>query len=220
MPILLAPAAAHKLCCPDGELATARAAHAAGTIMVLSTVSTVSMEDVASSCQAPRWFQLYVYQDREVTRNLVQRADIRNSFSVPYPLANLTDMNLQDMPTGVVGSGLGAYISSKWDPSLSWNDVDWLSSITRLPVLLKGILTAEDAAMGINHGADVLKALALGARAVLIGRPYLYGLALGGEDGVRRVLDILKAEFATCMTLSGRPTIPSIDKTLVELRPA
>lgn len=286
MPVMLAPASGHKLCSSEGEIATARAAAAAGTVMVLSTVSTVSLEDVAAAVDAPRWFQLYVYKDREVTRNLVTRAeaagfralcvtvdvpiignrerDMRNNFSFPadMPLANFVDMQLQKMPTGVVGSGLGAYISSKWDPALSWADIDWLRSVTALPVVLKGILTAEDATLAVEHGVaaiivsnhggrqldsvssgiaalpevveavdgrlevlvdggvrrgtDLLKALALGAQAVLIGRPYMYGLALEGEAGVLRVLEMLRSEVSLAMALSGRPNIKSIDATLVQ----
>lgn len=287
LPVIIAPAAGHKFCCDDAELATARAAAGAGTLMCLSTLSTVRMEDVAAETAGPKWFQLYVYKDREVTRHLVQRAeaagykalcltvdvpiignrerDLRNAFTFPYPLANFSEVQLENMPTGVVGdrSGLGSYIVSKWDPSLNWKDVEWLCGITRLPVAVKGVLTAEDALLSAEHGAacvivsnhggrqldsapsgiaalpevaeavgdrievlvdggvrrgtDVLKALALGARAVLIGRPYLYGLALGGEDGARRVLEVLRQEIARDMALTGRPTIASIDRSLVRL---
>ncbi len=259
--------------------------------MVLSTLSTTPMEEVAAASNGPKWFQLYVYQDREVTRTLVRRAedagykglcltvdvpfighrerDLRNAFSFPFPLANFAEMQLEKMPIGVVGasSGLGSYIASKWDPTLSWKDVDWLASITRLPVIVKGIMTGEDAVLASEHGAvsvvvsnhggrqlnsipsgiealpdvvqavrdagstievlmdggvrrgtDVLKALAFGARAVLIGRPYLYGLAIGGAEGVNRVLALLKQEITLAMALSGRPTVESIDASLVRIR--
>jgi 4-hydroxymandelate oxidase len=289
LPVLLAPTAGHKLCCPDGELATARGAEMAGTAMILSTLSTVGMEEVAAETKGPKWFQLYVYKDREVTRQLVQRAeasgykalcltvdvpvignrerDLRNAFSFPkeYPLANFVDMKLANMPVGVVNeaSGFGVYISSKWDPSLTWDDFEWFRSITKLPIVIKGILTSEDAKLAVKHGAagiivsnhggrqldsvqsgisalpevveavdgkcevlmdggvrrgtDVLKALALGARAVLIGRPYVWGLAIGGEEGVSAVLETLRRELSNAMALSGRPTIASIDRTLVKL---
>jgi 4-hydroxymandelate oxidase len=286
MPVLLAPAAGHKLCCTDGEAATARVAAAAGTIMILSTLSTLSIEEVAQGAAGPKWFQLYVYKDREITRMLVQRAeaagyqalcltvdvpvighrerDLRSGFSFPaeLPFANFIEMDLQNLPVGVVGSGLGAYITSKWDPSLMWADLQWMASITRLPVVVKGILTAEDAQLAVEHGAggiivsnhggrqldtvvsgidalpevveavggrvevlmdggvrrgtDVLKALALGARAVLIGRPYMYGLAVGGEEGLARVLQLLREEIANAMALSGRPNLASIDRSLVK----
>lgn len=287
LPVIFAPTAGHKLCCEDGELATARAAAGAGTIMALSTLSTTRLESVAAETAGPKWFQLYVYKDREVTRHLVQRAeaagfkalcltadvpfighrerDLRNAFSFPYPLANFVEVQLENMPIGVVGdsSGLGAYVASKWDPALTWKDVEWLCQITKLPVAVKGVLTAEDALLSVEHGAacvvvsnhggrqldtapsgimalpevaeavgdrvevlmdggvrrgtDVLKALALGARAVLIGRPYLYGLALDGEEGARRVIEVLRQELALDMALTGRPTIGSIDASLVRL---
>jgi 4-hydroxymandelate oxidase len=288
LPVLLAPAAGHRLCCPDGELATARAAMHAGTAMILSTLSTVSMEEVAQAGNAPLWFQLYVYRDREITRQLVQRAeaagykalcltvdvpvignrerDLRNSFSFPreYPFANFLDLDLETMPTvGVVGSTLSAYVASKWDPSITWHDFEWFRSITKLPIVLKGILTAEDARLAVEHGAsaiivsnhggrqldgvlsgiaalpevvetvdgrievlvdggirrgtDVLKALALGARAVLVGRPYMFALAVEGEAGVQRMLEILRQELVTAMALTGRPTIADIDPSVVRI---
>jgi len=287
LPVLLAPAAGHKLCCPDGELATARAAMQAGTGMVLSTLSTCSMEEVAQVGKAPRWFQLYVYRDREITRQLVQRAeaagytalcltvdvpvignrerDLRNTFSFPseYPFANFVGLNLEVMPTiGVGGSTLGAYVTSNWDPSVNWRDFEWFRSITNLPIVVKGILTAEDARLAVEHGAsgiivsnhggrqldgvmsgiaalpevvkavdgrievlvdggvrrgtDVLKALALGAKAVLVGRPYMFALAIAGKEGVRRVLEILRQELLTAMALSGRPTLAEIDRSVVD----
>jgi 4-hydroxymandelate oxidase len=286
LPVLLAPAAGHKLCCPDGELATARAAAHAGSAMILSTLSTVSMEEVAQAGTAPLWFQLYVYRDREITRQLVQRAeaagykalcltvdvpvignrerDLRNAFAFPqeFPFANFLGMELESMPTiGVVGSPLSAYVASKWDPSVNWHDFEWFRSITKLPIVLKGILTAEDARLAVEHGAsaiivsnhggrqldgvpsgisalpevveavggrievlvdggirrgtDVLKALALGAKAVLIGRPYMFALAVAGEAGVSRVLELLRQELVTAMALTGRPTIADIDLSLI-----
>jgi isopentenyl diphosphate isomerase/L-lactate dehydrogenase-like FMN-dependent dehydrogenase len=288
MPVLLAPAAGHKLCCPDGELATARAAMKAGTGMVLSTLSTRSMEEVAQVGDAPRWFQLYVYRDREITRQLVQRAeaagytalcltvdvpvignrerDLRNTFSFPseYPFANFLGLEMEAMPTiGVERSSLGAYVTSNWDASVNWSDFEWFRSITRLPIVLKGILTAEDARLAVEHGAsgiivsnhggrqldgvmsgiaalpevveavqgridvlvdggvrrgtDVLKALAFGAKAVLVGRPYMFALAVSGEAGVRRVLEILRQELTTSMALTGRPTVGDIDRAVVSM---
>ena len=178
LPVLIAPAAGHKMCCPDGEIATARAAMGAGTAMVLSTLSTVSMEDVAAVGAAPRWFQLYVYRDREVTRDLVQRAeaagykalcltvdvpvighrerDVRNFFAFPkeYPFANFTGKDVENLFSEVIGGGLTAYIASKWDPSINWRDFEWFRSITKLPIVLKGILTGEDAQLAVEHGAE------------------------------------------------------------------
>jgi 4-hydroxymandelate oxidase len=288
-PVMLAPTAGHKMCCAEGEFATARAAASAGIIQVLSTLSTTKMEEVASATDAPKWFQLYIYKDRKVTRHLVERAeasgfralcvtvdvpvignrerDRRNAFTFPpeFPLANLVDVHLEHLPIGVVGaaseSGLGAYIASKWDPSLTWDDIDWVRSLTHLPLVIKGILVAEDARLAAEHGAaavivsnhggrqldgapsgiealpevaeavgdrlevlvdggfrrgtDVLKALALGARAVLIGRPYMYALTVGGEEALTAALAILRQELVNAMALTGRPSIGSIDRGLV-----
>jgi 4-hydroxymandelate oxidase len=290
-PVMLAPTAGHKLCCPEGEVATARAAASAGIIQVLSTLSTTKLEEVAEATDAPKWFQLYIYKDREVTRHLVERAeaagfraicvtvdvpaignrerDRRNAFSFPpeLPLANLVDVHLEHLPVGVVGaaseSGLGAYIASKWDPSLTWDDLDWVRSLTRLPVVVKGLLTAEDALLAAEHGVsavivsnhggrqldgapsgiaalpevaeavgdrvevlvdggfrrgtDVLKALALGARAVLIGRPYMYALTVGGEEALLAMLEMLRLELVNAMALTGRTSIGAIDRSLVSV---
>jgi len=286
MPILIAPTAYQCLAHPDGELATARAAAEAGTIYTLSTLATTSIEDVARVSTGSRWFQLYVHKDRDLTRSLVTRAeaadykaivltvdtpvlgrrirDVRNGFGLP---AGLVMANLVDA-AGMNGlqssSALARYIASRHDASLSWKDVEWLRGMTRLPVLLKGIVRSDDAlraidagAAGIvvsNHGArqldgapatldvlprivqsvagrvpvlvdggirwgtDVLKALALGARAVMIGRPVLWGLAVGGASGVRSVLEIFREELSTAMALAGCSSLETIDRSLVERR--
>ncbi|MDI1447049.1 alpha-hydroxy acid oxidase [Polyangium sp. 6x1] len=286
MPILIAPTAYHKLAHPEGELATARAATRAGTLYTVSTLATTSLEDIARASKGPLWFQLYVHKDRELTRSLVERAeaagyraivltvdtpvlgrrlrDVRNGFGLPNGLvmANLVDTKVA---AGASGSALHRYIASRHDASLSWRDVEWLRGITRLPLILKGIVRPDDTLLAIdagaagiivsNHGArqldsapatldvlprvveaaggrvpvlvdggvrwgtDVLKALALGARAVMLGRPVLWGLATAGEAGVLRVLDILRDELATAMALAGCPSLASIDRALVERRP-
>ncbi|MRG98098.1 alpha-hydroxy acid oxidase [Polyangium spumosum] len=286
MPILVAPTAYHKLAHPEGELATARAAARAGTLYTVSTLATTSLEDITRASSGPLWFQLYVHKDRGLSRSLVERAetagfralvltvdtpvlgrrlrDVRNGFCLPDGLvmANLVDANLA---VDAAGSALQQYIASRHDASLSWRDVDWLRGITRLPLLLKGIVRPDDTLLAIdagaagiivsNHGArqldaapatldvlprvveaaagrvpvlvdggvrwgtDVLKALALGANAVMLGRPILWGLAAAGEAGVFRVLEILRDELATAMALAGCPSLASIDNTLVERRP-
>jgi 4-hydroxymandelate oxidase len=287
MPILIAPTAYQRLAHPEGERATAQAAAEAGIIYTLSTLSTTSIEDIARVSRGPRWFQLYVHKDRELTQSLVARAeaagyqalvltvdtpllgrrirDVRNGFGLP---SGLVMANLVDAP-GMKGiessSALARYIASRHDAALSWRDVEWLRGMTRLPLLLKGIVRPDDAlravdagAAGIvvsNHGArqldgapatldvlprivdivagqvpvlvdggirwgtDVLKALALGARAVMIGRPVLWGLAVGGAAGVRAVLEILREELSTAMALAGCPSLATIDRSLVERRP-
>jgi len=287
-PVLLAPTSFNRLAHPDGELAAARAAAAARTIMTVSTVSTWTLEEIAAAAAGPRWFQLYVYKDRALTRDLVTRAtaagyralvltvdspwlgrrerDVRNHFTLP---PGLTIKNFETargraaQATGWGGdSDFATYIRDLFDASLTWDVIGWLQSITPLPILVKGILTPEDARLavaagvsgivvsnhggrqldgveasitalprvadavgdavevlldgGVRRGTDVLKALALGARAVLIGRPYLWGLAADGEAGVRRVLELLRAELELAMALSGRPAIAAVDRTLVQ----
>ena len=283
-PILLAPTAFNRLAHPDGEMAAARAARAAGTIMVGSTLSTCALEEVAGACGGGLWFQLYVYKDRGMTRELVARAegcgyralvltvdtpllgrryrDIRNRFVLPE---GITMKNFEAALTNAERwgehSSFSAYVHDLFDATLTWSAVEWLKAQTRLPILLKGILTAEDADLavqsgisgvivsnhggrqldgatasidalpevvdaiagraevlmdgGIRRGTDVLKALALGARAVCIGRPYLWALAAAGEDGVRDVLRLLRDELSLAMALSGRPTVANIDRSLV-----
>jgi len=285
MPILVAPTAFHCLVHPDGEVATARGTAAAGTLMVASTIATKTLEEVASAVSAPRWFQLYVYKDRKVTEDLVHRAatagyeslvltvdtpvlgrrekDERNAFTLPSGLgiANLRPAGLDGMPERERGSAFTRYVTDLLDASLTWRDVDWLQSISPLPVVVKGIMTAEDARLAVDHGAkgiivsnhggrqldstlgtldalpevvesargrveiymdggirrgtDVLKALALGAKAVLVGRPILWGLALGGADGVRAVLEHLRMEFDQAMALAGRASVDEIDRSLI-----
>lgn len=286
MPILVAPTAFHGLVHPEGEVATARGAAAAGTLMVASVISTRTLEDIAASVPAPRWFQLYVYKDRQVTADLVRRAEMagyraicltvdtpvlgrrerdeRNAFSLPPGLgiANVRPAGLDGMPESERGSAFAKYAAELLDAAVTWRDLEWLRSITSLPIVLKGILTAEDAARAVEHdvagivvsnhggrqldstlgtldalpevveagngrvdvfldggirrGTDVLKALALGAKAVLVGRPVLWGLALGGADGVHAVLAHLRTEFELAMALAGRTSVSQIDHTLVQ----
>ncbi len=269
-PILVAPTAMQRLGHPEGELATARGAGAAETLMVVSTLATTSLEDVAAAASGPLWFQLYAYKDRGITRALVERArtagyqalcltadaahagrrerDLRSHFALPpgVTLGNFSGSDMGLMPQQDSGSALTTYIMKLIDPAFTWNDVAWLQSIAGMPLLLKGILVSNhggrqlDGAVagiralpevvaavegraevyvdgGVRRGTDVLKALALGARAVLIGRPILWGLALDGADGVQRVLEMLRHELAEAMLLAGRPTIASIDRSLVSL---
>lgn len=285
MPILIAPTAMQRLAHADGEVAMCRAAGQAGTIMVLSTLATSSIEEVSAAATGPVWFQLYVYKDRGITRSLVERAekagctaivltvdsphlgrrerDVRNRFHLPADLAikNLVQAGLQALPADADGSALASYIASLYDTSLSWKDVEWLRSITKLPVLVKGVLRADDALRAIEYGAkgiivsnhggrqldtvpatiealpaivdaarggaevlvdggvrrgtDVLKALALGARAVLIGRPALWGLAVGGKDGVAAVLAMLREELDLAMMLAGCQDVNAVPGDLV-----
>jgi len=283
-PLLVPPLAFQCMAHPEGELAAARAAAAAGSIFVLSTLSTTSVERVVEAAGGAVWFQLYVYKDRAVTEALVHRIeaagcsalvltatapvlgrrerDVRNSFALPPGLSavNLTS-DLQGVPEMLGESGLAAYFASLIDPGLTWRDVEWLRSLTKLPILIKGIVRPDDAVLaveagaagiivsnhggrqldtapatisvlapivravegraevlvdgGIRRGTDVLKALALGARAVLVGRPVLWGLATGGERGVAAVLEILRRELDVTMALCGCRSLAEITPDLV-----
>jgi 4-hydroxymandelate oxidase len=172
-----------------------------------------------------------------------READVRNNFALPDGLtvANLAAHAKQSFPHGLAGSGLAAYAAAMLDASLTWKDLEWLREQTKLPVVLKGVVHPDDARAAVEHGAaavprvveavagevpvlvdggvrrgtDVVKALALGARAVLIGRPILWGLAVDGEDGAYRVLELLKAEFDLAMALCGARTVGEIERGLV-----
>ena len=280
-PIILAPTAAQKLTHPEGELATARGAGAAGAAMVLSSFSNTSLEDVAAAAKSQLWFQLYAQTDHGFTHDLVQRAEAGGyralCLTVDTPIAGarnretranvkLTALpnlkNLKGVGTeGVVRTGSLDIFSRVLDAALSWKDVEWLRSFAKIPLLVKGVLNPDDADRavqagvagimvsnhggrnldtvpatidalpqvadrvagrvpvlvdgGIRRGTDVLKALALGANAVLIGRPYLYGLGAAGAAGVTQVVNILQREFVMAMALTGRTTIASIDRSVI-----
>ena len=286
-PVLVPPMGFQGLCHPDAEVATASATAAEGTIFCASTVSNRSLEAIAKANGAgPRWFQLYVYRDKSVTRGLVERAaaagysalcltvdtplagnrerDRRNSLRMPahLELANFPASHTAEHHHGSgPGSALAQYIAHQWDPGLTWDDVAWLQSISPMPVVVKGILAPDDAKLAVEHGAagvivsnhggrqldtvpapvtmlpgvvdavggrcevfvdggirrgiDVLKALALGARAVLVGRPVLWGLTLEGADGVRAVLQHLRAELDLAMALAGCRTVADITRDLI-----
>jgi isopentenyl diphosphate isomerase/L-lactate dehydrogenase-like FMN-dependent dehydrogenase len=280
MPLLVAPVAFQRMAHPDGEAGMARAAAAAGTIMVLSTLATATPAEVAAAAPgAPRWFQLYCFRDRGVTRALIDQAeeagfaaialtvdaprlgrrerDLRTGFVIP---ADVT------VPSFAAAAGRStdftpADMFGLMDPSVGWDDLEELASGSSLPVLVKGILTAEDAALACEHGAagvvvsnhggrqldgatatidalpevvdavegrvevlvdggirrggDVVKALALGARAVLAGRAPLWGLAARGEQGALAVLELLREEIELAQVLVGCPTPESLSRAHV-----
>jgi len=285
MPVLVAPTAFHKLACEAGELATMRAAARSRTAMILSSLSNTAVEEVSAAAESRLWFQLYVYRDRSATEALVARAeaagaeaivltvdapifgrrerDVRNRFHLPEGLRveNMTAAGHALMPQRAAESGLNAYIAEKMDPSLTWKDVAWLRSVTRLPVVVKGIVRPDDAVRAVDHGAsaivvsnhggrqldgspatatvlgpvadavkgraevlvdggvrrgaDVLRALSLGARAVLVGRPILWGLAVAGEEGAHGVLEALRAELDEAMALAGCARVSDATRDLV-----
>ncbi len=278
-PFLIAPAAMHKLGHPDGELATARAAASFGMPQILSTLSSVSVEEI-TAVGHPVWFQLYIFRDRGWSAEIVQRAvaagcealvvtvDVpvqglrenlkRINFSVPasLPLPNLTRSgSSQD------NKSLLKLVDENFDPGLTWQDINWLRSLTDLPIWVKGILRADDAQQaadagangivvsnhggrqldtavtpiealpaiktavgdqielildgGIRRGTDVLKALALGANGVALGRAPLWGLAVNGETGVQHVLQILHDELRNVMAQCGCTAVAELTPDLI-----
>jgi 4-hydroxymandelate oxidase len=286
IPVMIAPMSVHQLMHPEGELATARAASTAGTLLVEATLSSYSLEAIAAAVPgSPLWFQLYIYRDRDLTRHLLERVEqagyraIVLTVDAPYVANRERDRyNKFTLPEqftfgNFLGSGYREEGATEVTPItwqnrgereiLTWDIIPRLRSLTSLPIVLKGILTMEDAARaaeagvdgiivsnhggrqldgvlptiealpevvgavdgrcevymdgGIRRGTDILKALALGARAVLIGRPVIWGLAVNGEAGVRDVLHILEEELLLAMRLAGRTTLSSIDRSLVKI---
>jgi isopentenyl diphosphate isomerase/L-lactate dehydrogenase-like FMN-dependent dehydrogenase len=272
MPILVAPTAIQRLAHPDGEEGMARAAAAAGTLMCLSTLATATPADVAAAAPgAPRWFQLYVFRDRGVTRAFVEQAeehgygaivltvdaprlgrrerDFRTGFRVPAEIVVPSMAALHSSEGGGWEGATPLELLGAIDPALAWSDLEELRGLSSLPLVLKGIQTVEDAALAVEHGvdgivvsnhggrqldavaptaellpevvdevagrvevyvdggirrgSDAVKALALGARAALVGRPALWGLACDGEAGARRVLELLRDEVELALALCG-----------------
>ncbi len=271
LPIGIAPTAQHVLAHPDAECATASAAAAAGVLFCASTMSSRSMEDIGSTCSGPRWFQLYT-QDGvgERTQQLVRRAEAAGYtaivLTVDLAVSGRREREmrlafaLDRLETGNFVT-LAPAIQDEAPPAFTWEVVDWLRRLTALPVVLKGVMTAEDATLAVEHGVpavwvsnhggrqldraqatidvleeiasavagraevyldggvrrggDVATALALGARAVFVGRPVLYALAAGGEDGVSLALKLLGDEVRYNMALLGAPTIAAITRAHV-----
>jgi 4-hydroxymandelate oxidase len=285
LPIAVAPMAFQKLAHPEGEIATVRGTGKAGAIFVASTMATVTMEEIAKNASGPIWFQLYVFKDRGITKSIVQRAeaagftalqvtvdvpvmgrreaDMRNQFHLPdsYTVANFDAPEYSGLPAEDGESGPALYTRCRFDPDLTWKDIEWFTSITRLPVLIKGIVRGDDARLALEHGAsgivvsnhggrqldtspstirvlpeiveaiggkgtividggirrgvDIVKALALGANCVQVGRPVLWGLVVDGGEGACRVLTILKEELDNVMALCGCSKIPELTPSLV-----
>ncbi len=282
-PVMLAPVAAQRLYDPQGALAAARAAAAAGTLFAVSSSAGNSVEEIAAASKGPKWFQLYVPRDRAVARKLVERveragyqavivtvdlgewkdADHRNRFALPRHmlLEHLRDVGFEEVTDRMSDQELAAFNERAWDLTFGWDFFDWLRSVTKLPLVIKGVLRPEDAKKavaigldgvivsnhggrkldgmpasidmlpgvveavggraevyldgGIRRGTDVLKALALGAKAVLVGRPYAWALAAGGEEGVRKVLDILREEFVNALVTTGCARTGDVRRSLV-----
>jgi isopentenyl diphosphate isomerase/L-lactate dehydrogenase-like FMN-dependent dehydrogenase len=285
MPVFIAPVAFQRLADPEGEQAMARASAAAGTVMCLSTIATARPSEVAAAApEGRRWYQLYSFRDRGVTRALLEEA-VESGFeaillTVDAPRAGRRERDFRTgftVPAEVtvpsIDAALGGHrpvtvheVFAQVDPTLDWKAVEELASECGLPLLVKGVLTAEDAALAIEHGAagvvvsnhggrqldcvsatadalpevvdavagrgtvlvdggvrrgtDVVIALALGADAVLVGRPAVWGLAAAGERGARRCLELLAAELGLALALCGCAAPDAVTRAHVQRAPA
>lgn len=282
MPVLFAPTGFHDRAHPDGELASARAAAAAGVLMVVAVNGSRTLEQTARAAAGPKWFQQGMYRDRELTTALMQRAEAAGYRAIcltldspPYPARRERNIrnnyrqkpspNFAALRAAAQDAAAPAPVADRTalDNSLTWRDFARLVAAAPLPVVAKGVMNAEDAQRcvdsgvkaiivsnhgarnldttpapievlpeivaqvgdhvevlvdgGIRRGTDILKALALGARAVLIGRPVFWGLAVDGADGVTRLLDILRAEFLIAMAMCGQSSARSVSADTVAL---
>ncbi len=310
LPLVLAPTGFTRIADPDGELAVARAAARAGLPYTLSTLSTRSIEEVAAASAGPKWFQVYVWRDRGLVKEMIGRAasagyetlvltvdtavlgrrerDVRRGFSLPpkIGLGTLIDgavhpgwtwrflrsepirfANVQesaDVGDGTTAVTLSDYVNTQFDPGLSWRDVEWMRSEWHGPLVIKGIQTVDDARLaaeagveaialsnhggrqldsapapldlvapvadavgdrleiicdgGVRRGSDIVKAVALGARACMAGRAYLYGLGAAGERGVDHALGLLGADVRRTMALVGASSVAKLGRELVDPR--
>lgn len=273
-PILIAPSAYHKIIHPDGELATAKGASAASALYVISSHTTTPLEEINKVASQPLWFQLYIQDGREFTRELVQKVIAQGCkalcITIDTPTTGCRDRQVKSkfkLPENVHAPYMHDrnMVKAGKTPSakkpLTWKDIEWIKSFSAIPVVLKGIMNPLDADQaiksgadaiivsnhggrnldtlpataevmpriadrvagkvpllmdgGIRRGTDVVKAIALGADAVLVGRPVCYGLGAGGAAGVKKVMDILKTELEITMTLCGTPTIKSIERKVL-----
>jgi 4-hydroxymandelate oxidase len=285
-PICVAPTAYHGMAHPDAECATVRGAGSAGALTVVSMMASRTLEEVIAAADGPLWMQLYWLRDRQklaevalraeragyralvltvdAPRMAIRRRDLRNAFVLdpgiaPVNLA-LVDSEVQHHRQEGL-SALAQHAAQSFDSSITWADLAWLRQVTALPLVVKGILTAEDARLAVKHGVDgivvsnhggrqldgavpaiealpevveavegccpvlvdgsirsgrdVFVALALGASAVLVGRPVLWGLGVSGADGVADVLNILTRELEQVMALTGRPGLSDIDRSVI-----
>jgi 4-hydroxymandelate oxidase len=286
VPFGVAPMAYHRLAHPEGEVASAGAAGAVGAAFVSSIFASRTFADMAAATAGPRWQQLYWLRNRDAFADVIARAeesgagalvltvdapmvasrprDLGSSFVLPDDVQAVNVDSAVMGSTHAVAAGTSAiqrHSAERFDQSISWTDLPWLRARTSLPLLLKGVLTEEDARLAVEHGvdglvvsnhggrqldaalpslaalpaivdavpasvpvlvdggirrgSDVFAAIALGARAVLVGRPVLWGLAADGQAGATAVLELLRSQLQECMLLAGRPTIDSLDRTAV-----
>lgn len=305
LPLVLGPTGFTRMVHPDGELAVARAAAARGIPYTAATLGTTSLEDIAAAGSPPQWFQLYVWRDRGLCKELINRAreagyralvltvdtpvpgarerDLRNGLTIPPELGlrtladgarrphwwwglfrseAVTFANVRHVAGGP--QAVMEFVGRQFDPTVTWDDIAWMVEAWGGPFVVKGVLTAADArraaAAGVdavvvsNHGGrqldhvgatvtaltevvdavgdelevlvdsgfrrgtDVAKALALGARAVLLGRPQLYGLAVGGQAGVERAVDLFAAELRRALQLLGVTDVAQLDRSVLRRR--
>ena len=281
-PVMISPTDGHGLAHPEAECATARGAGMSKTLMMCSTSSHCSLEEIAAAATGPLWFQLS-HRGYGATENLVRRAetagykaivltvdapiptpkerDIRNRFARPGEMGNFREFLKQTSDTG------DDIDSLNWEmppaPPLTWQELEWLRGLTNLPIVLKGVRVAEDARMAVEHGAngimvsthggrrmdttmssiealpeivaaaggraeiyvdsgvrrgsDVLKALALGATAVAVGRPLYWGLAVNGAEGVHHMLELLREEFNRAMAYCGQNSVADLEDRLLNI---
>lgn len=280
-PLMLAPTAYQTLWHPEGECETARGANDTGIPLIVSTLGTRTMEETARAATVPLWFQLYMMEDMDVNEWFLRRAERNNYRAIVLTVdvvasgnrerdrrsgfdVKLIDIRNVTTPTAdapALVTNARHHQDIPWKQKLSWHDVAWLRQKTQLPIVVKGLLTSEDAKLaaehgaagivvsnhggrqldgapaaldalpeiaaavgaqleiyldgGVRRGADILKAVALGARAVCIGRPYLWGLAADGAQGVRRVIEILRYEFDTAMALTGKRAVSELDASVI-----
>jgi (S)-2-hydroxy-acid oxidase len=279
MPLGMAPTAFHRLAHPDAEVASARAAARANVVFCASTMSSCSLEEI-SVAGGTRWFQLYTHKERDITQDLIKRAEAADYkalvLTVDLPVfgrRERDEVHNFTLPRATLGNfkkysndteRMTQVLSGMHDASLSWESVGWIKSQSSLPLILKGIMCGEDARLAVEHGAsavvvsnhggrqldrcgatidalreiveavdgrcevfvdggfrrgvDVAVALAMGARAAFIGRPYLYGLAHSGEEGAFSVLQLFRRELENVMCLLGTPSVDSFRASHIRLR--
>ena len=282
MPVMVAPAGSHMVAHADGEVATARGAGMSDTLMMLSTGSNYSMEEVSEAASSPLWFQLY-HRGYDLSEMLVHRAeeagfkaivltvdtpspspkerDLRNNNARLFDLGNFRGTDRERGETSGTDETPGWQVSRT--PPLTWKELEWLRGLTSLPLVLKGVRTAEDAHFavengvdgilvsthggrqldmtmgaiemlpeiaeaakgraeiyvdsGVRRGSDVIKALALGARAVAIGRPLFWGLAVDGANGVHGVLELLREEVDRALAYCGQTSVQDLEPNLINI---
>ncbi len=310
LPFVLGATGFTRIVNPAGELDVARAAARAGLPYTLSTLGTRSIEEVAAASDGPKWFQVYVWKDKGLVKEMLARAaaagyeaivitvdtavlgkrdrDVRRGFTLPPKIGPgtlidglvhpawtwefvrsepITFANVADLgvPDGSTAASLSEYVNSQFDSALSWQDIDWCRSVWEGPIVLKGVQSVEDALIaadagveavalsnhggrqldgappilelvapvadavgdrteiicdgGVRRGSDIVKAVALGARACMGGRAYLYGLGAGGERGVSHVIAMLEGDMRRTMMLSGCRTVADLTPEMIRWRP-